>query len=123
LGVSFEQAEAMKFDLARGFGAPNSQSALDKTVQTLVSEIRGSLDYYLSQEESQALTSVIVTGGGSLTAGLAATLEQSLRIPVHRAAPLSQLNVTKSGLSPDQIAQIEPVAAAAVGLAMGAANR
>jgi Tfp pilus assembly PilM family ATPase len=88
-----------------------------------VDEIRGSLDYYLSQEDSEPVSSVIVTGGGSLTPGFIEALEQSLRTEVQRATPLTHMNVSKSGLTPEQVEQVEPVAAAAIGLAMGVAAR
>lgn len=123
LGISVEQAEAMKLDLGRGVGGPDAQRLLNTRVENLVDEIRGSLDYYLSQEDSEPVSSVIVTGGGSLTPGFVETLEQSLRTQVQRATPLAEMNVSKSGLTPEQVEQVEPVAAAAVGLAMGVAPR
>jgi type IV pilus assembly protein PilM len=119
LKISFEEAEAMKLDLGRGVGSPEAQKVLSQRVDALVDEIRGSLDYYVSQEDSDTVSSVILTGGGSLTPGLAQRLEQTIRIPVQRGAPLSQLDVSKSGLTAEQVAHIEPVAAAAVGLALG----
>lgn len=120
LGVSFEEAEAVKLDLGGGVGPEAARRLLDRQVASLVEEIRGSLDYYLSQEDSEPVSSIVITGGGSLTAGLSERLEQTLKTQVHVAAPLSQINVSKSGLTSEQVAQVEPVAAAAVGLALGA---
>lgn len=121
--VPFEQAEAMKLDLGRGVGSPDAQRLLGERVDALVTEIQGSLDYYLSQEDSQPLTSIVVTGGGSLTPGLIGRLEQTLRTQVKRGSALTELDVAKSGLTRDQVIQVEPVAAAAIGLAMGATSR
>ncbi|MDP9068815.1 MAG: type IV pilus assembly protein PilM [Actinomycetota bacterium] len=123
LGISFEEAEAMKLDLGRGVGPVDARRLMERQVATLVDEVRGSLDYYLSQEDSEPVSSVILTGGGSLTAGLAPRLEQALRTQVQLGAPLSQVNASKSGLTPEQVAQVQPVAAAAVGLALGASRR
>jgi type IV pilus assembly protein PilM len=122
-GVSFDEAEAMKLDLGRGVGTPDAQRVLQTRVGALVEEIRGSLDYYVSQEGSEPVGSVIMTGGGSLTPGLMSTLEQTLRTQVRRASTLSQMSSSKSGLTPEQVAQVEPVAAAAVGLAMGGSTK
>ena len=119
LGISFEEAEALKLDLGRGVGSAESQRVLRERVRRLVDEIRGSVDYYLSQEDSEPLVGLVLTGGGSLTPGLVEQLEQSLRMPVRRGAPLSDFDVTKSGLTEEQITQIEPVIATAVGLATG----
>jgi type IV pilus assembly protein PilM len=123
LELSFEEAEALKLDLGRGVGSAEARKVLAGRVESLVSEIQGSIDYYLSLEDSEPVTSVVITGGGSLTPGLTERLEASLGTPVRRGAPLSEMTVTKSGLTPEQIAQIEPVAAAAVGLALGAAAK
>jgi type IV pilus assembly protein PilM len=49
LGLSFEEAEAVKLDFATGMGAPEAQRVLWEQVSMLVEEVRGSLDYYLSQ--------------------------------------------------------------------------
>jgi type IV pilus assembly protein PilM len=119
LGVSFDEAEALKLDLGRGVGSPETQQVLGMRVDALVDEIRGSIDYYMSQEESEPLASVILTGGGSLTPGLLDRLEQAVQLEVMRARPLSELDVGRSGLTPEQVAQVEPVIGAALGLAIG----
>lgn len=123
LSISFEEAEAMKFDLGRGVGPDNARALLNRQVASLVDEIRGSLDYYLSQEDSEPVSSIVITGGGSLTSGLTERLEQTLKTQVQVGSPLAQLNVSKSGLTSDQVGQVEPVAAAAVGLALGALHK
>ena len=119
LDLSYEEAEATKFDLSAMVGPPEAQPVVGERVDSLVDEIRGSLDYYSSQEDSEALTSLIVTGGGSLTPGLAPKLEKTLGLHVQPGRPLADMDVSRSGLTPEQVDQIEPVAAAAVGLAMG----
>ena len=119
LGVTFDEAEAVKLDLGRGVGTPEAQRVLQARVAALVEEIRGSLDYYVSQEDSEPVSSILMTGGGSLTPGLVASVEQTVRVQVRRATPLSQMNFSRSGLTQEQVTQVEPVASAAVGLAMG----
>ena len=123
LSVSFEEAEAMKLDLRGGVGPEAARRLLEQQVSNLVDEIRGSLDYYLSQEDSEPVSSIVLTGGGSLTLGLSARLEQTLKTQVQMGSPLAQLNVSRSGLAADQVTQVEPVAAAAVGLALGALQK
>jgi type IV pilus assembly protein PilM len=123
LDLSFEEAEATKLDLGGQVGSEQARRVLSERVDELVGEIRGSIDYYLSQEDSEPISSVIVTGGASLTAGLMQRLQQMLALDVHRGQPLSELNVSKSGLTQEQVAHVEPVAAAAVGLALGATTK
>jgi type IV pilus assembly protein PilM len=117
--VPFEEAEAMKFDAASDVGGPEVLRILRTQVDALVEEIRGSLDYYLSQEDSEPIVSILVTGGGSLTPGLMKRMEEAFRTPIVQATPLAELNASKSGLTEEQVAQIQPVAAAAIGLALG----
>ncbi len=118
--VTFEEAEALKFDLSTGVGSDEVKRILRLQVDALVEEIRGSLDYYLSQEDSEPIVSILLTGGGSLTPGLAERMEETFRTPIVRAAPLAEVNAAKSGLTEEQIAQVQPVSAAAIGLALGA---
>lgn len=119
LEVSFEEAEAVKLDLGRGVGSARAREVLAEQVASLVDEIRGSIDYYLSQEGSEQVTSLLLTGGGSLTAGLENALERSVRMRATRAAPLSEMDFDRSGLTAEQAERIDPVAGAAVGLALG----
>ncbi|HEX2241582.1 MAG TPA: type IV pilus assembly protein PilM [Actinomycetota bacterium] len=123
LGISMDDAEALKIDLGRGIGSAVSQRVLRERVSTLVEEIRGSLAYYASSDDSQHVESVVLTGGGSLTAGLVDQLENALRVQIRRAQPFEDIDVSKSGLSPEQLEQIEPMAATAIGLATGAPSR
>lgn len=123
LDLSFEEAEAVKFDLGRGVGSPEALGVLRERVTALVEEVRGSIDYYLSQDDSEAITSIIVTGGGSLTPGLAEQLETVSGLQVQRGTSLADMNIARSGLTQEQAVQIEPVAAAAVGLAIGASAK
>ena len=119
LDIEFDEAEALKLDLGRGVGSAHAEQTLTQRVDDLVAEVRGSLDYYSSQEDSEGISSLILTGGGSLTSGLLPKLEKSLRMTVSKANPFSQMDAKKSGLTADQLDQVEPVAAAAIGLAMG----
>ena len=121
--VSFEEAEALKFDLAADVGTDNVQQIVRSQVDSLVEEIRGSLDYYLSQEDSEPIVSILMTGGGSLTLGLAERMEETFRTPIVKATPLSELNASKSGLTEEQLAQVQPVSATAIGLALGALEK
>jgi type IV pilus assembly protein PilM len=120
LGVEFEEAEAMKFDIGGGVGTASATDVLTTRVDSLVREIQGSIDYYMSQEDSEPVASVVVTGGGSLTPGFVERLEAAVGMRVGSGSTLSDVDVSKSGLTQEQLAQVEPVAAASVGLAMGA---
>ena len=121
LDVAPEEAEAMKLDMS-GSGSGKADQVLRARVQAVVNEIQGSLDYYASLEDALNVHSVLVTGGGSLTPGFMQQLQSVSRVEIRRGRPFANLN-NKSGLSDDQVAQAEPVAAVAIGLAMGTPGR
>ena len=86
----------------------------------MLDEIRGSLEYYLAQAQSAPISRVLVTGGASRTQGFVQRLQQQLggeRIEVAR--PLAGIRVGQLGLTEEQLAQIEPLVAVPLGLALG----
>jgi type IV pilus assembly protein PilM len=121
--ISYEEAEALKIDLGRGVGVPDTFQVIEEEVASFVAEVRGSIDYYLSQPESLPVSSVLLTGGGALTPGLANAMVNSLGLDVQLAGPLQDVKSSKSGLTAEQVAQVEPVVAAAMGLSMGVAGK
>lgn len=120
LNVDQEEAEAIKLDLSKGVGPMDARRILSREVDSLVEEIRGSIDYYNSREEGETVASVLLTGGGSRAQGLLQKMETSLRTTVEPASPLHEF---RSKLSEEQLDLIEPVLAAAMGLSMGEAAR
>jgi type IV pilus assembly protein PilM len=80
------------------------------------------LDYYLASSGSAPISRLVLTGGGARLGGLAQRLQVVARVPVEVGAPLQSLQVGRTGLSPEQIAFVEPLAAVPVGLALGVAS-
>ncbi len=87
-----------------------------------VDEVRGSLDYYLASSGSAPISRLVLTGGGARLGGLAQRLQVTTRVPVEVGTPMHSLQVGRTGLSPEQIAFVEPLAAVPVGLALGVAS-
>ncbi len=127
LGVAVEQAEAIK--QATGLAPvadtaePHPASrAIEATGSAFVEEVRGSLDYYLAQSGSARIGRVVLSGGGSRLGGLVERLSAATHLPVEVARPMSLLTIGKTGLTPEQLAYIEPVVTVPVGLALGVAS-
>ncbi len=124
LGVNLPTAESLKRETAVGdeagmtatSGSPSD--VMSDIVLTLVDEIRGSLDYFLASTPVEHLDRIVLTGGGSLVPGLDERLELATGLPVRRGFALSALGPGDSGLTPDHLAFADPLAAAAVGLAI-----
>jgi type IV pilus assembly protein PilM len=127
MGVPQEQAEAMKQQLGLGVGGEGTDvQAATRVVEAVgaafVDEVRGSLDYYLASSGSAPISRLVLTGGGARLGGLAQRLQVTTRVPVEVGTPMRTLQVGRTGLSPEQIAFVEPLAAVPVGLALGVAS-
>lgn len=86
----------------------------------LVEEIRGSLDYYSAQSQSTPIARVLVTGGASRTPGLMERLQSQVGGRVEPARPLDGLRMGSASISEEQLAELEPLLAVPVGLALAA---
>ena len=123
LGVPLDQAEAVKqqtgLQLTPNNDAHPAQRAIEASGSAFVDEVRGSLDYFMAQPGATRIDRIVLSGGGSLLAGLAERLQAATRLPVHAARPMAQLKIGKTGLTPQQLAYVEPMVTVPVGLAMG----
>jgi Tfp pilus assembly protein PilN len=61
---------------------------------------------------------VLVTGGGSALHGLVPMLEAESRLPVLAVSPLERLDTSKLGLNEEQTAEVGPILATPIGLAL-----
>ena len=125
MGVSVDEAEALKWQTGMGHGGYEGASpaarVIDQYAGQFLEEVRGSLDYYLAQPQAARLSRVVVSGGGAQLGGLVARLGELLRVPVEAGRPLSNVTIGKLGLSEEQLGHVEPLATVPVGLAMGVA--
>ena len=124
MGVAPPQAEAMKQEIGlRSDVADQAMIAsrvIDGAAATFVDEVRGSLDYYTASTGSASISRLVLTGGGSRLTGLAERLQTSTRIPVVSGNPIERLTMGKTGLTPEQLTFVQPLAVVPVGLALGA---
>ncbi len=126
MGVSLPQAETLKQQ--RGLTGPGAGDdadpagrVLESGVATFLDEVKGSLDYFSSSQSAPRIGRILLTGGGSRLTGLADRLAQVTRIPVETGNAFGSMAMGKTGLTPDQIQFVEPLAVVPVGLALGAA--
>ena len=127
MGVPQEQAEALKQQLgsdssSHGADVQAASRVIEAVAASFVDEVRGSLDYYLASSGSAPISRLVLTGGGARLGGLAQRIQVTTRVPVEVGTPMHSLQVGRTGLSPEQIAFVEPLAAVPVGLALGAAS-
>jgi type IV pilus assembly protein PilM len=97
LGVSEAEAENIK----RQPGDKMAQilEACDMPINNLITEIRLSMDYYMTEKNIQ-VDELFLGGGGSLLKGIEGTFEKNLGVPVKIWNPLVNARVNASA-SPD----------------------
>lgn len=123
LDLPFADAEAIKRRLGDSEARVQSaEHAVQTTIAELVGEIRSSIQYFASLPGRSPITAVTVTGAGAQLRGLVDELQRQVQIPVQFVSPLARLDLSGLDLSPEQIASIEPVLAAPVGLALPEIN-
>lgn len=122
LSVSTEDAERRK----RGVPEPDEAGeapAMPLVAGThaseLVSEVTDSLTYYRGLPGARHIERAVVTGGGSLLAGLPELLEERLGVPVAAADPLAGVVVGDLGFEPEDLPFLAPYLSAALGVALG----
>ncbi len=93
-----------------------AQAVLTREAGGFIEEIRGSVNFFLSQGEGGPLTRVVVAGNGARLPHLANRLGRTLDAPVEPARVLGQLNTGK--LSEEEVAPLQPVLPVPVGLAL-----
>lgn len=122
VGATLSAAEELKQQIGMigDSGAVDAAiRAVQTTAESFIDEIRGSIDYYNASHGTDPVQRIVLSGGGSLLRGLADRLHEAVRIPVVGGDPLSALRIGRTGLSPEQLALVQPLAATPVGLALG----
>lgn len=119
LGVTVQQAEEYK----KTYGLDSSQlegkvkTALDPVLKMVVDEIKKAIHFYSSENENtETLSSVVITGGASTMPNLVSYLTENLGIETVVGDPFMKMN-----LDPDTLKSLVPYASiygTAVGLAM-----
>lgn len=121
LSVEADQAEALKHSVGLA-GSVGEDARIGDLVRlrarVFIEDIRQSLDYYHSQPDAVRVSRVLLAGGGARLAGLSASLEEAVRVPVELADAFANVTIGDIGLDDVQRVHASRVAAVAVGLAM-----
>lgn len=118
---SFVEAPDMPESAAEFATPPAPQTAVDlmePVFQRLVSEVRGSVDFYTAQPDAAPVVRVVLTGGGSLLGGLREAIGGSLGITAEIGHPFQRVPMGRMKVSDDQVQVAERYLSVAVGLAL-----
>ncbi len=123
LNVDWTEAESVKARVGvspEGGPLPTEGAAkvIEQRAAAFIDEVRGSIDYYLTQTGAGRITTVIITGGASRLPGLYERLASGLHLPVEEGQPFTRVRIGKVSQTPDELAQMSAVSAVAIGLAL-----
>jgi type IV pilus assembly protein PilM len=119
LDLPVGDAEATKRNLDKpGPHIRAAATAAADASNSLIAEIRNSIDYYSTLPGRGDVQQVVVTGGGSRLVGFIERLAQQFRIPVVPGSCLSRIDCSRLAMTPEDLGKIDPLAAVAVGLAL-----
>jgi len=98
MGVDGPQAEALK--LAPGDKLAQVLEACDMPINNLITEIRLSMDYFMTEKNTQ-VDELFLGGGGSLMKGIDGVFEKHLGLPVKIWNPLATVSLKAPAASGD----------------------
>lgn len=118
LGIEFEEAERMKKEsAAEALEAGPCGALLQSATETLLLEIRKTLDLFEAAGEGESIQRVYVSGGCSELAGLTERLQSGLDLPLEPLDPFKSIAVGR-GVEEESLYRQAPSLAVAVGLAL-----
>ncbi|MGZ8849916.1 MAG: type IV pilus assembly protein PilM [Thermoanaerobaculia bacterium] len=119
LSLSFEQAEELKRGHAVGdYTIQQVIPILNSVSEDFAGELRKTLDFFTATSGADRVDEIVLAGGGSGVLNLDAILRDKFGIPVTILDPFRRITVDESAFNPEELAEIAPSMAVAVGLAM-----
>ncbi len=116
IGVSFEEAEQLK---KSDRDDDHTLAAVMESVNAEVaSEIARTIDYFKTTSSDSEITRVLLCGGGAKVRGLAQQLRDRMHLEVDIANPFNEIDTSLCDVDPDVLAEMGPLAAVGVGLAL-----
>jgi type IV pilus assembly protein PilM len=119
LSLSFEQAEELKKGKAVGdYTIQQVIPILNSVSEDFAGELRKTLDFFTATSGADRVDEIVLAGGGSGVLNLDAILRDKFGIPVSVMDPFAKVTVDEKEFNPEELAEVGPSMAIAVGLAM-----
>jgi type IV pilus assembly protein PilM len=119
MGISIEEAEAMKISACTGQAAPEEvMRILQSTHEGLAEEVQSSLDFFVNTTPGLPVQQCLITGGASRTSGLINFLSQHTKMGFQIFDPFRTVKFNDRNLDQGFISEIRDFAAISLGLGM-----
>jgi len=120
-GASVVEAEILKREIGLLGGDSEVSMILNGAVRPLITDIRGSIQYFGGSEDAAVVERISLTGGGGHLPGLVDMLTEDTGVPCYLMSPLQHLRVAMDAPGGQHADTTAAATAVSVGLAMGAA--
>lgn len=119
LNLSFERAESAKKGEA-GEGAPPQQvtAIMNEVSDDLKNEIQKTFEFFKATSGQEKIDQIMLSGGTAKVVGLVDILADKFNTPVEVLSPFRNISFNPKTFDPDYIADVGPLTAVAVGLAL-----
>jgi type IV pilus assembly protein PilM len=119
VGMSYEEAEeTKKGERSAGSNQAAVTTVLDSVNAEVASEIARTIDYFKSTMSDADVQQVLLCGGGAQVNGLVTQLRDRMQVVVEVANPFGEIDTSGSDFDQDRLAELAPLAAVGVGLAL-----
>lgn len=123
MGMSMEEAEALKISACTGQAAPDEVSKIiQATHESVAEEVQSSLDFFVNTTPGLPVSQCFVTGGASRTTGLLAALASQTKLSLETFDPFRSVKLSPKSITPDYAGEVRDFAAIAVGLGLRASG-
>jgi type IV pilus assembly protein PilM len=120
MGMSYDEAEEIKKGERANEGGGPLTNVIDSVNAEVASEIARTVDYFKTSASNADLDRVLVCGGVARIKGLVQQLGDRMQVSVELANPFGEIDTSGSDADPDTLADMAPLAAVGVGLALRA---
>lgn len=118
-GSAHEEAEAAKKgERFEGLDRETAETVIEGMNTEVSAELAKTLDYVKSSIPGGEIRRILLCGGGGKVAGLASQLSERMGIDVDLANPFNHLDASEAKVDPEMLAELAPLAAVGVGLAL-----
>ena len=119
LNLPFESAEQLKKGIpVEGLGPDEVKPVLQAMTENVLLEIQKTFDFFKATAASDRIDRILLSGGASRVEGFAAALESRFGTTVESFDPFKKIAFEPLKLGVEDVANILPTAAVAVGLAL-----
>jgi type IV pilus assembly protein PilM len=117
-GLDTKSAEDLKLgENLAGVEPDQLQAVLQQVTDSLVQEVRRSLDFFSATFADERVQKVYVTGGVALTENVVSSLAAGLDLPVEILDPFSRMQVSEKDFDLEYVKSVAPFFSVAAGLA------